>query len=234
MKCGILFSQLLVLQSLYAELIEDVENSVDWSDVSGETVDDFDVQAFLSDEDDNKSSSQTNSKGEDANDMESSSLNEFVLNELAKSLENVEQPSATKHEEATDEEKEKNIVEYTLPEKHISNDQALEDEIDLSKLLQKGVIELKEIVIQVLDKKSTTCRHEKLSTEKALNVGDLTIELKRAFMTGEHVVPFSVTGYIEVYEKGKKIFGNWMVSSLQSAITFDHAIYDIKITDEKD
>ncbi len=224
MRFVLFVSLLFVTQLLNAELVEDVRGANE-RQVEQENSDDFDVQAFLADDD----SSPIRSDDEKyADDEIHSSLKTFVLNEVEKETNDVETVGDGKNDE------DGNIIEYTLPEKHISDKSNFNEEVDLSKMLQKGVVELKEIVIQVLDKKSTTCRFEKISLEKNVSVGDLTVVLKRAFMTGEHVIPFSITGYLEIYEKGQKIFGGWMTSSLPSAVTFDHAIYDIKITSEKD
>lgn len=127
---------------------------------------------------------------------------------------------------------EKNIVEYTLPEET--------NIIDGTKQLIPGelvdnAIELSEVVIQVLDKKSTKCKTEKITINKPLQIGDLTIVLRRAFMTPENTVPFYVEGYLEIYNlKNEQIFHNWLCSAFPSGITFDHPLYDIKITNEKD
>ena len=75
---------------------------------------------------------------------------------------------------------------------------------------------------------------KKVYVSQSLKVGDLTIILRRAFMTAPHVIPFSVIGYVEILEKGEKIFGNWMCGTYPSAITFDHAMFDVKVTNEKD
>lgn len=224
MRFVLFVSLLFIAQLLNAELVEVVRDTNE-KQVEQENSDDFDVQAFLADDD---SSPDRDEGGKFADNEVHSSLNTFVLNEMKKDANDVESIDDDKNDD------DKNIIEYTLPEKHLSDKSNFNEEVDLSKMLQKGVVELKEVIIQVLDKKSTTCRFEKISLEKNVSVGDLTVVLKRAFMTGEYVVPFSITGYLEVYEKGQKIFGGWMTSSLPSAVTFDHAIYDIKITSEKD
>lgn len=165
--------------------------------------------------------------------MDHSILNNFIIQKTEDA--DVKNPAAADNQATEDDEEEddqKNIVEYTLEEKKPAPEiKSLEN---LDQLLNSEVIELTHATIQILDKVSTNCRHEKMNIDEPLKVGDLTIILRRAFMTAPHVIPFSVIGYVEILEKGEKIFGNWMCGTYPSAITFDHAMFDVKVTNEKD
>lgn len=138
---------------------------------------------------------------------------------------------------------EKNIVEYKLPDPKDVKDQT--KSVDAQKQFCNGkyvenAIELQNVVIQVLDKKSTKCELMKIELDKPVvigKLGDLSVILKKAFMTPENVVPFSVIGYIEIRDPkdkdNKVLFSNWLCSTSTSGITFDHPLYDIKMTNEK-
>lgn len=140
---------------------------------------------------------------------------------------------ATDHDtnDDTEEDNEKNVVEYNLPEEKNSS---APQEAENFEALMNNAIELSEISVQLLNKQSSKAEDVKFRVNQPVEYGTLSIVLKRAFMTAEDVIPFSVVGYFEVYEDNKLIFNNWMCGTYPSAVTFDHAIYDIKINNEKD
>ena len=218
------------------ELVEDVK-STDAPLIAEEHVseDNDQLRLFVIDQN-NQSSTNPNS-----NTLESERDGDETLDNLPPMQEEVEQSPAERSENDA---AEKNIVEYQLPDPKDVKDQ--NTNIDINQQLATGkyikdAIELQNVVIQVLDKKSAQCELKKIELNKPVIIGkfnDLSIVLKKAFMTPENVVPFSVIGYVEIHDPrdkdNKVLFANWLCSEFTSGITFDHALYDIKMTNEKD
>lgn len=254
----LLVLQCFIAQNLYAELVEEPEivqnddgsseSDNDTSELfviepdennSGYSQDEEDVQSDIPEELDIMSV-EPESEGDDTHEedgekpqvvhMDHSILNNFIIQ--ASDSQETEEKKDDVNQEVEGDEGQQNIVEYTLEEKKPAPEiKSLEN---LDELLNSEVVELTHATIQILDKVSTNCRHEKMNVDVPLKVGDLTITLKRAFMTAPHVIPFSVIGYVEILEKGEKIFSNWMCGTYPSAITFDHSMFDVKVTNEKD
>ena len=228
-------------------VIEPEENNSSYSqnedDVQADIPEELDIMS-VEPENEGEEEPESDENGPQVIHMDHSILNNFIIQASedktadVKKIESAEnmpaqaenQPVEVEEEESED--NQKNIVEYTLEEKKPAPEiKSLEN---LDELLNAEVIELTHATVQILDKVSTNCRHEKMNIDVPLKDGDLTIVLRRAFMTAPHVIPFSVIGYVEILEKGEKIFGNWMCGTYPSAITFDHAMFDVKVTNEKD
>lgn len=157
--------------------------------------------------------------------------NDAVLQEDSELTDFISSIGEESDHDNAEEDNEKNVVEYNLPEEKASSAPQEAENFDA---LMNNAIELSEISVQLLNKQSSKAEDVRFRVNQPVDYGTLSIVLKRAFMTAEDVIPFSVVGYFEVYENKKLIFNNWMCGTYPSAVTFDHAIYDIKINNEKD
>lgn len=249
--------QFLTLPLAYADLVEETEFSDEQAEneeeqpQNDENVNDNEVDVqneLVEDENANEHSDSIGAQHELNQDYGTDEhLKLFVIEQAkqADETEHQEQLLAVQPEAKRDTQyEEKNIVEYKLPEPKDVNDKNIT--IDVKQQLADGkyvenAVELQNVVIQVLDKKSTHCELKKIELDKPVVIGkfgDLSVVLKKAFMTPENVIPFSIIGYIEIHDPkdkdNKTIFKNWMCSEFSSGITFDHPLYDIKLTNEKD
>ena len=235
--------QVVLLQRLYADLVEEREYEYD-NAREDETVDDINdeqsetatesanIQDEISTELDEEIAEIT--ENDDWKHQEQSVGGSILSDFIAKlSDDRTEEMEEIKEEnEIKDEEQSPNIVEYTLPQQADTEEQQKTAQ-DLRDLLETDVIQLSEVKVQILDKASSVCRDQVLRTNEPYQLGDLTVTLKNAFMTAENVVPFSVIGFLDIKKGDTTVFQNWMSGTYKSAVTFDHAIYDIKLTNDK-
>lgn len=84
------------------------------------------------------------------------------------------------------------------------------------------------IKVQLLDKISGKVFRDKLSINQPIKFGTITIELKKAFVNSPEDMD-EVYGYVEITEKGKVIFNNWLFASSPSINLFMHPVYDVRI-----
>ncbi len=84
------------------------------------------------------------------------------------------------------------------------------------------------IKVQLLDKISGKVFRDKLSINQPIKFGTITIELKKAFVNSPEDMD-EVYGYVEITEKGKLIFNNWLFASSPSINLFMHPVYDVRI-----
>lgn len=234
--------QVVLLQCLYADLVEEREYEYDnaredeavddINDEQGETVtESANIQDEISTELDEEIAKRA--ENDDGQHQEQSVggsiLSDFIANlsdDRTKEMEEIKEENEAKDEEPS------NIVEYTLP-KQSDTEETQRAAQDLHDLLETDVIQLSEVKVQILDKASSVCRDQVLRTNEPYQLGDLTVTLKNAFMTAENVAPFSVIGFLDIKKGDTPVFQNWMSGTYKSAVTFDHAIYDIKLTNDK-
>lgn len=232
--------QVVLLQCLYADLVEEREYEYDdarndetvdgTNDEQGEAVtESANIQDEISTELDEEvvESGESYEEPHQEQGIGVSMLSDFIAKLKDDKIEEIREENEVHEGESSP-----NIVEYTLPQQAETEEQQKAAQ-DLRDLLETDVIQLSEVKVQILDKASSVCRDQVLRTNEPYQLGDLTITLKNAFMTAENVVPFSVIGFLEIKKGDTKIFQNWMSGTYKSAVTFDHAIYDIKITNDK-
>ena len=237
-----LLFQIASLQYLYAELVEeseydnaqdeylsnDINNEQDEDDGESENIQD-EISSEL-DENNAEDSDATEENQEGL--VQDQPVSGSILSKFISKLGDAKAETAeSSNSDETQEEESANIVEYTLPKEE--KEEPIKSAENLRELLETDVIQLSEAKVQILDKASSVCRDQVLKINEPHQVGELTVTLKNAFMTAENVVPFSVIGFLEVKKGDVPIFQNWMSGTYKSAITFDHAIYDIKLTNDK-
>lgn len=89
-------------------------------------------------------------------------------------------------------------------------------------------VELDDVKIQVLDKISGKVFHSRLAVKQMVKFGTIDIELRKAFKNSPDDND-EVYAYVEVKEKGKIVFNDWLFASSPSVNLFKHPVYDIRV-----
>lgn len=89
-------------------------------------------------------------------------------------------------------------------------------------------VELDSVKIQVLDKISGKVFHDKLTVKQSFKFGTIEVNLRKAFKNSPDDND-EVYAYIEIKERGKIIFGDWLFASSPSVNLFKHPVYDIRV-----
>lgn len=89
-------------------------------------------------------------------------------------------------------------------------------------------VELDSIKIQVLDKISGKVFRSKLNVKQAIKFGTIEVDLIKAFKNSPDDND-EVYAYIEIKEKGKIVFNDWLFASSPSVNFFKHPVYDIRV-----
>jgi len=89
-------------------------------------------------------------------------------------------------------------------------------------------IETDSVKVQILDKISGKVFKKNIKLNSPETFGSIELKLKRCFKNGPEDDK-EITAFVEISERGKVIFANWIFASSPTINLFSHPVYDIRI-----
>jgi hypothetical protein len=99
---------------------------------------------------------------------------------------------------------------------------------DEPSIWESDPIEIDSVEVQILDKVSGKVYRETVEANCSKTFGSVELKLKRCFKNGPEDNK-EVTAFIEIDEKSKIIFADWLFASAPSVNLFAHPVYDVRI-----
>jgi hypothetical protein len=103
-----------------------------------------------------------------------------------------------------------------------------EDFGDESSIWESDPIEVDNVNIQILDKISGKVYRENIKLNSPKIFGSIELKLKRCYKNGPEDDK-EISAFVEIREKEKLIFSNWIFASSPTVNLFSHPIYDIRV-----
>jgi hypothetical protein len=102
------------------------------------------------------------------------------------------------------------------------------DSEDEYSIWESEPVEIYSARVQILDKISGKVYREVIEHNTAKIFGSIEIKLKRCFKNGPEDNR-EVAAFVEISEKDKIIFSNWLFASAPSVNLFAHPVYDVRV-----
>jgi hypothetical protein len=99
---------------------------------------------------------------------------------------------------------------------------------DEPSIWESDPIEVDNANIQILDKISGKVYRENIKLNSPKIFGSIELKLKRCYKNGPEDDK-EISAFIEIKEKGKLIFSNWIFASSPPVNLFSHPVYDIRV-----
>jgi hypothetical protein len=99
---------------------------------------------------------------------------------------------------------------------------------DSESIWETKPVEIDNVNVQILDKISGKVYKSKIKLNVPQAFGSIKIKLKRAFKNSPEDDK-EIYAFIEIKEKNKVIFANWLFASAPSVNIFENPIYDIRV-----